>query len=92
MQAHPGPRLPDGWDRWPRPDPPRLEANCTRHGSPFAMCDACASIPAMARWANGLSDDELRLSLLRLADDCHWFAPAETRAVLTEAARRIQPG
>jgi hypothetical protein len=56
------------------------------------MCDACASIPAMARWANGLSDDELRLSLLRLADDCHWFAPAETRAVLTEAARRIQPG
>ena len=56
------------------------------------MCDACASIPAMARWANGLSGDELRLSLLRLADGGFWFAPAEERAVLIEAALRVQPG
>jgi hypothetical protein len=56
------------------------------------MCDDCASIPAMARWANGLSDDELRLSLLCLADRRFWFAPAEAQAVLIEAALRIQPG
>ena len=43
----------------PDPLPPRMDANCVRHGRPFPLCDHCASVPAMARWSCALAGNEL---------------------------------
>jgi hypothetical protein len=68
---------------------PRLEANCTRHGAPLAMCDHCANIHVMAQWAGSLSGRELAAALGQIAEGDRYYAPSERRAVLAEAGRRI---
>jgi hypothetical protein len=70
--------------------PPRLEANCTRHGAPLVMCDHCANIHLMAQWARSLSGDELAAAIERLASDHRWYAPSERMAIMAEAARRVR--
>lgn len=82
--------LPEGWAQAVNIRAlPRLAAVCARHHVPFAACDACASVQAMARWANGLTREELAAALIGLArNDCRWSG-AEERALLFEAARRV---
>lgn len=70
--------------------PPRLEANCTRHGAPLVMCDHCSNIGLMAQWAGSLSGDELAAGLEKLAANWYWYAPSERLAILAEAARRVR--
>lgn len=70
--------------------PPRLEANCTRHGAPLVLCDHCSNIHLMARWAGSLSGQELAAALRKLGLDRHWYAPSERQAILAEAARRVE--
>lgn len=76
------------WAAPPVP-PPRLEASCARHGGPFPLCDYCASEPAMARWSSGLTASELARALVVLARGERYYSPAEERAVLYEAAKRV---
>ncbi len=81
--------LPAGWDRYRDVPYPHLQASCARHGGAFAVCDHCASVPAMAVWANGLSEDELREALIIMVFEALYYTDAERRALLFEAARRI---
>jgi hypothetical protein len=70
---------------------PRLEAACSKHGTPLPLCDACATIPVMSAWASALSGYALADALETLARDTRYYSPAERGAVLIEAARRVRP-
>jgi hypothetical protein len=70
---------------------PRLTAPCARHGIELPLCDACASVPAMARWAVTLTGYQLADALETMARDYRYYAPAEAKAILIEAARRARP-
>lgn len=69
---------------------PRCEETCG-HGQPLPLCDACASVPRMSRWAQALTGYELANALEVLARYPRYYAGAEETAVLIEAARRIRP-
>ena len=73
----------------PALDPPRLEANCTAHGAPLAMCDHCADTRLMSVWTGSLSGGELADALAQVAWNARWYAPSEVQAILAEAAFRL---
>jgi hypothetical protein len=70
---------------------PRLTTPCAAHGTPLPYCDACASVPAMARWAVTLSGYHLADALETLAREHRYYTGAERLALLIEAARRVRP-
>jgi hypothetical protein len=70
---------------------PRLTAPCPRHRIVLPLCDHCASVPAMSAWASGLPGYHLADALEVLARDHRYYTPAEERAILIEAARRVRP-
>lgn len=69
---------------------PRMTSPCP-HQPRLPLCDACASVPRMSRWAEQLSGYALASALETIARDPRYYTPAERLAVLIEAARRLRP-
>jgi hypothetical protein len=67
---------------------PRMTEPCP-HRYRLPLCDECASVPRMSRWAMTLTGAQLAGALDVLAENRHWYTSAEQLAVLAEAARRI---
>lgn len=69
---------------------PVCEERC-EHGQRLPLCDHCASVPRMWRWAATLSGFELADALETLDREPRYYTDAEAKAVLIEAARRVRP-
>jgi hypothetical protein len=66
-------------------------ADSCPHMHRLPYCDQCASVPRMSRWASGLSGYQLADALETLDREPRYYQPAERKAVLIEAARRLRP-